>query len=57
MIFKECDKHSRRSNNCVVECVCKILAVLAVYTDLKTSCLCVAEVGAASDFKILLLTR
>ena len=58
VILKESDQHTRRSNNCIVESMGKILfAVLTVHADLKASCLCVAEVGAGTDFKILLLAR
>ena len=35
----------------------KVLAVFAVYADTQTACLCVTEVGAAADLKVLLLAR
>ena len=57
VVFEECDQHSRRCHNGVVQCMCEILlAVCALHTDTKASCLCVTEVGAAADFEILLLT-
>ena len=44
VVLKKCDKHSGRSNNSVVECVCKIVAVLALDTDLQAACLCISEI-------------
>ena len=44
VVLKECDEHSGRSNNCVVESVSKILAVFAVDSDFESACLSVTEV-------------
>ena len=56
VVFKERDKHSRRSRNRVVEGVSKILsAVLAVYAYLEPPCLSVAQIGAASHLEVFLL--
>ncbi len=57
VVFQERDQHSGRCDNGIVQSMCKVLlAILAVYTDLQTSGLCVAEIGAAADLKVLLLT-
>ena len=58
VVFEECDKHSRGSNNGVVEGVCKIfLAVCALNADTKAARLRVTEVGAGANLKILALLR
>ena len=47
VIFKECDEHSRRSNDGIIERMGKIFfAVLAVDSDCESASLCVAAVGA-----------
>ena len=57
VVFEECDEHTGRRNNGVVEGVGKVLAVLAAYADLQAACLCIAEVGAAADLEVFLLAR
>lgn len=43
VVFKERNEHSRRCNNSIVESMSKILlAAFSLYSDSKTSCLCVA---------------
>ena len=56
VVFKEGDKHSRRSNNGVVKGVSKIVAVFALYADFKASCLGVAKVRAASYLELFFLS-
>ena len=57
IVFKERDEHTGRSHHGVVEGVGKVLfAVRAVDTDLESSCLRVAEVGAGAHLEIFLLT-
>ena len=57
VVFQECDQHAGRSNNGVVQGVGEVLvAVLALDADSQPSCLCVAQIGAAAHFEVLLLT-
>ena len=56
VVFQECDQHSRRSDDGVVERVGEVLAVLAaVDADFQAARLCVAEVGAGAYLEVLLL--
>ena len=56
VVFKECDEHSGRSNDRIVEGMREVLAVFARDPDTEASCLSVAEVGTGADLEILLLT-
>ena len=57
VVLKECDEHTRRCNNGVVQRVGKVLAVFAVYADAQAARLCITKVGATADLKVLLLAR
>ena len=58
IILKECNKHTRRCNYCIIQCICKILrAITSLYTDSKSTSLSISEIRAASYLEILLLSR
>ena len=58
VVFEQGYKHSRGSNNGVVEGVCEILlAIGALDADAESACLRFAEVGAGANLEILLLFR
>ena len=60
VVLEECDQHTRRCNNGVVQRVCEVQLLrilLAADTDAQTARLCVAEVGAGADLEVLLLAR
>ena len=57
IVLQECYEHTRRGNNCIIPCMCKIVAVHSLDADAKTACLRITEVRAAADFKIFLLSR
>ena len=57
VVLEERNKHSGRCNNGIVKGMSEILLTIgAVYADLESACLSVAEVRAASYLKILLLS-
>src|SRR5699024_7977930 len=56
MVLEECDQHTRRSNNGVVQGMSQVqLTVLTTYTNLQAASLCVAQVGARANLEVLLL--
>ena len=57
MVLQEGDQHTRRCHAGVVQGVGQVgLAVLALDADVQAACLCIAQVGAGADLKVLLLT-
>lgn len=57
IVFQKCNQHSGRCCHSVVECMCKIFFAFFVYdTDTQSSCLCIAQIGAAAHFKIFFLS-
>lgn len=57
MILKECDKHTRRCDDCIIEGMRQIhSAVGALYAHSEAASLCISEVGAGADLKIFLLS-
>ena len=44
IIFKESDKHSRRSDYCIIKCMCKVVSVFTLNSDFKSACLCVSKI-------------
>ena len=56
VIFQEGNQHSRRRNYSIIQSMCEILTIFTIYTDFQSSCLCITQVGAASYFKVFLLS-
>ena len=58
VVLQEGDQHTRRGHAGVVQRVGQLgLAILILVADAQTACLGIAQVGAAANLKVLLLTR
>ena len=58
VILKECDEHSRRSDDGIIERVSEIVAGLLIfYPYAEPSSLSVSEIRTASDLKVFFLSR
>ena len=58
VVLQKCNQHTRRSHNGVVQGVWQVglFGFLVLDTDAKASCLSIAQVGAAANLKVFLLT-
>ena len=57
VVLQEGNEHTGRGNAGVVQGVCQSgFAVLVLVADLQAACLCVTQIGAGADLKVLLLT-
>ena len=56
VVFQECDEHTWRSNNGVVQGVSEVVSAFAFDADTQSASLSVAQVGAGTNFEVFLLT-